>query len=130
MKTITTNIQRCESGYQLGHLVAQNLPPQQSQVLLMRASGMPHAQCAQVLGCSLSNIRNIVTTLFYKLHANSSPELITRAFENNYLRFLSLFFAVLLGCLGNTLTDQSIARTGRPTAARTQRTQRKEGEPA
>jgi DNA-binding CsgD family transcriptional regulator len=124
MNAPAPNIQRVEGGYQLGKLVAKNLPPQQSRVLLMRASGMQLAQCAAALNCSINNISGIMRSLFCKLHADSSAELITRAFENEYLRFLSIFFAVFFGFLGNSLTDQNaIARlTARPRPGTQQRT--------
>jgi DNA-binding CsgD family transcriptional regulator len=123
MNTSTPNIQRVEGGYQLGKLLAQKLPAQQSRVLLMRASGMQLAQCAAALGCSINNISGIMRTLFFKLHADSSAELITRAFENEYLRFLSIFFAVVFGLLGNTLDDQNaIARVARHRQSTQQRT--------
>jgi len=120
---MSTPTQRTATGYQCGKLHVTGLPPRQSQVLLLRALGNSRSECAQLLGCSIANVSGIMRTLFFKLHADSSAELITRAFENEYLRFLSIFFAIVFGFLGDNLTDQNaIARVVRHRQSTQQRT--------
>lgn len=72
-------------GYQLGHLVVDGLPPRQAQILLCCAHGMKEKEAAAALNCTASNINAIKQTLFYKFGANSTPELITKAFMSNFL---------------------------------------------
>lgn len=105
---------RTDSGYSFGSLVAEGLPPRQSQILLMRASGLSIKAIAQALQCSCANVQQGIKNLFFKLDAHSSPELITKAFANKTLRMLSLATAVFLGGFGAQLTDHNtIARLSR-----------------
>lgn len=105
---------RTETGYQLGNLVAEKLPPRQAQTLLFCAVGYTEKKCAIVMGCSLSNVQKVKQTLFYKLGAHSSTEAITRAFANAYLRFLSFFIAVFISISAPAFNDHnSMARLNR-----------------
>lgn len=86
--------QRTERGYTLGNLIVEGLPPRQSQILLMRALGLTAKEIASALQCSASNVEQGINILFFKLKANSSSELVTKAFISKTLRMLSfaLFF--------------------------------------
>ena len=105
---------RTETGYQLGNLVAEKLPPRQAQTLLFCAIGYSEKKCAIVMGCSLSNVQKVKQTLFYKLNAHSGTEAITKAFASAYLRFLTVFFAMLISIAGQTFSDHNpMARLNR-----------------
>lgn len=123
---MSTPTQRTETGYQCGKLHTTGLPPRLSQVLLLRASGKSIRECAQLLGCSIANIKQAVTALFFKLDVDSSTELITRAFESGYLRFLSIFAALFIGLFATAVIDNNnfaarISRAPRTQFARAQR---------
>lgn len=96
---------RTATGYQCGKLHVTGLPPRQSQVLLLRALGNSRPKCAQLLGCSIANIKQATTELFFKLDADNATELVTRAFECGYLRFLSIFAALFIGLFATTTVD-------------------------
>lgn len=96
---------RTECGYQLGNFAAQGLPPRQSQELLLLANGCTEAEAAQVMNCSVNNIKRIKQDLFFKTGTFNSAELIARAFASRYLRYLTLFIAMFLGCGGSTWLD-------------------------
>jgi DNA-binding CsgD family transcriptional regulator len=87
------HITRTENGYALNGLECVGLPRAQSHALLLRAQGRSFADAAEALGCSIQNVKNAIATLFYKLRADSSPELVTRAFESGFLRVLTLVAA-------------------------------------
>lgn len=124
-------ILRTDTGYQYGNLHASGLTPRESQVLLMRAQGLQMKQCAHQLDCSVTNIRKLLSALFYKLRATSSTELVTKAFERGNLKFLSILFFIGLCLSGSIMADNpnSMMRTGRgrTTTIRIQRSSRKEG---
>lgn len=117
---------RTETGYQHGTLHVSGLAPRLSQVLLLRASGKSQKECAQLLGCSEANVKQALSTLFFKLKADSSPELITRAFQNGYLRFLSIFTALFISLSSPVQVDNHnlnarFTRAPRHQTARAQR---------
>lgn len=118
--------QRTETGYQCEHLHVSGLAPRLSQVLLLRALGKSIREIAQLLGCSTANIKQAISTLFFKLDADSTPELITRAFQNGYLRFLSIFAALFIGLFATAVIDNHnmaarVSRAPRTQLARAQR---------
>ena len=90
-------ILRTETGYQLGKLHVSGLAPRESQALLLRATGLSINACAQAMNCGKANVQDRIVNLFFKLRVNSTPELITKAFENGFLRFLVLLAAIHLG---------------------------------
>lgn len=107
-------ILRTSTGYQCESLHVSGLSARQSQVLLLRANGMQISECAELLNCSQSNIKQLTTALFYKLHANNAQELVTRAFQAGHLQFLSLLIAIFLGLFNSSLPDHNMAaRIGR-----------------
>lgn len=93
----TPRILRTDTGYQLGKLHASGLTPRESQALLLRASGLSIAACAEVMNCGKSSVQDRIVNLFYKLHVNSTPQLITKAFQNGFLKFVTLAAAIHLG---------------------------------
>jgi DNA-binding CsgD family transcriptional regulator len=119
-------ILRTDTGYQIGQLHATGLTPRQSQVLLLRAEGNQVKQCAHALNCSSANVRQLLAELFYKLRANSSHELIARAFQAGHLRFLSVFALIGLCLCGNATNDNpnELARIGRSRSSLSVRLQR------
>jgi len=102
------------NSYQFGNLIADKLPRLQAQTLLFCANGFSEKKSAASLNCSPSTVRNAKQTLFYKLGASSSTELITKAFTNAYLRIASIFMAILIS-IGTPATDDNsaIVRAGR-----------------
>jgi DNA-binding CsgD family transcriptional regulator len=118
--------QRTETGYQHGDMHVSGLPRRLSQVLLLRASGNSIRKCAQLLNCSDANIKQAVSELFYKLKADSTPELITTAFRNGYLQFRSIFLAFFMCLLAAIQADDNNinARVSRTTRTQTARAQR------
>lgn len=117
--------QRTATGYQCGDLHTTGLPPRQSQVLLLRASGKSVRECAQLLSCSADNIKQATQALFLKLHANSTPELITNAMRTGYLQLRSFFFVSFMCFLSVLQADDGIhARVSRTTRTKTARAQR------
>ncbi len=119
---------RTETGYQCEHLHVSGLAPRLSQVLLLRALGKSIGEIAQLLGCSTANIKQAINTLFFKLNADSSPELITRAFQNGYLRFLSIFAALFVGLFATAFIDNHMAaRISRAPRHQTARVQQRNG---
>lgn len=84
-------ILRTNTGYQLGNLVATNLPTRQAQTLLLCATGKSVKEAANELNCSAKNISQLKTVLFNKFNVNSAPELVTRAFECKTLQFLNAY---------------------------------------
>ncbi len=101
-------ILRTETGYQLGKLHVSGLTPRESQALLLRATGLSLSDCAQAMGCGKASVQDRIVNLFFKLRVNSTPELITKAFENGFLRFLVLLAAIHLGACEPS--DTKIAR--------------------
>lgn len=90
-------ILRTNTGYKLGALHAEGLPPRESQALLLRASGLSIADCASAMNCCKSSVQDRVSNMFYKLHVDSTPALITKAFQSGFLKFLTLAAAIHLG---------------------------------
>ncbi len=87
-------ILRTNTGYQLGNLLATNLPTRQAQTLLLCATGKSEKEAATELNCSAKNISQLKTVLFNKFNVNSAPELVTRAFESHTLQFLNAYVAM------------------------------------
>lgn len=116
--------QRTETGYTLENLIVVGLPPRQSQILLMRAIGLTAKEIATLLQCSSANVEQSIKTLFYKMKANSSSELVTKAFISRTLRMLS-FALFFIGVFGLNPPDSStnlrIPRTRTTQAARIHR---------
>ena len=69
----------------MNNLLAKNLPPRQAQTLLLCAHGMSAKESANAMSCSVSTINSNKNTLFYKLHANSTAEMIMKAFTEKFL---------------------------------------------
>lgn len=118
--------ERTETGYQCGDLHVTGLPRRLSQVLLLRASGNSIRKCAELMNCSDANIKQAVTELFFKLKADSTPELITTAIRDGYLQFRSFVFASCMCLLAAIQADDNninarVARTTRTQSARTHR---------
>lgn len=113
MKLHNDVITRTEHGYAYNGLEAIGLPPRESQALLLRASGKTGPQCAAIMGCSAANIANRISNLFYKLRADSTPELITKAFKSGTLRFMAIMLALHLGTTATITTadENYIARS-------------------
>jgi DNA-binding CsgD family transcriptional regulator len=129
--TTITDIKRTANGYQLAGLEAVGLPPRESQALLLKAEGKSTKDIAKIMNCSTSNIVHRIENLFFKLRANSTPELITKAFKNNTLRFLSLLLALFIGIGAPGLTDENskyTARAGRVRPRSRTATRAKNGE--
>lgn len=104
---------RTETGYQLGNLIAENLPLRQSQLLILTIQGWSEKECASLMNCSLSNVQKLKQTLFYKLNANKSAELAIKAITSAYLRVVPCFLAVVLGFCTSLLGDHNLfSRTG------------------
>lgn len=99
-------IMRTDTGYRLGDLEATGLTPRESQVALLRANGASVKECAQILCCSTSNIRQITDSLFYKLRANSAPELICKLIQSRRLQFVNLALAAAI-FIGLSLLDNN-----------------------
>jgi DNA-binding CsgD family transcriptional regulator len=110
-----------DTGYQLGKLHAQGLAPRECQTLLLRATGLSIADCAQTLKCGKSTVQDRVTNMFYKLHVDSTPELITKCFSSGILRFLSFLIALHIGIAAPG--DHQFTRARVRVAARPVRTQ-------
>ena len=106
-------ILRTENGYQLGKLHVSGLTPRESQALLLRATGLSLSDCAQAMGCGKASVQDRIVNLFFKLRVNSTPELITKAFENGFLRFLVLLAAIHLGACEPNDTKFSRVRVSR-----------------
>lgn len=87
-------ILRANSGYQLGNLLATNLPTRQAQTLLLCATGKSEKEAASELNCSPKNISQIKTVLFNKFNVKSTAELITRAFECKKLAFMTAYAGI------------------------------------
>lgn len=104
---------RTDTGYCLGNLVAEGLPPRQSQVLLMRALGHSVKEIAETMNCSAANVQQAITNLFFKLGANSSHELVTRAFISDHLRKLSCAALFLFAFALNPAEHSTMARNSR-----------------
>ncbi|HSX49910.1 MAG TPA: sigma factor-like helix-turn-helix DNA-binding protein [Cellvibrio sp.] len=108
-----------------GGMHVSGLPPRQSQVLLLRAQGKTQRECAQLLGCSTANIKQALNALFFKLHADSTAELITKAIRNGYLELRNILVAGFM-CLLSVLQagDDINARISRTTRTQPTRAQR------
>lgn len=105
---------RTDSGYQLGSLIVEKLPPRQAQTLLFCAAGFSDRKSAEAMQCSISTVKQAKQALFYKLNANCGTEVITKAFANAYLRFAGLLIALFLGISAPVINDHNaIARIGR-----------------
>lgn len=119
-----TDIKRIEGGYQLGNLAAIGLAPRESQALLLRANGFSSEACAQAMNCKTGNVQARIRNLFYKMHATTTPELITKCFGSGILRFLSFLIALHIGIADPG--DHQFTRARVRVAARPVRTQKKE----
>lgn len=123
------NILRTNDGYAFNGLNVSGLAPRESQVLLLRAAGMSINACSEALNCGTQAIKSRMNSLFYKLQADNTPELITNAFKNGYLRFMVLLLAMHMSAVSpfiesqrdlvvrnqrnRTRCSQRIARSGR-----------------
>ncbi len=87
-------IKRIESGYQLGNLTVENLPPRQAQILLCCVHGLTEKAAALLLNCSAKNINAIKSTLMYKFDAHSTAELVGKAFIAKSIKILVLIAAI------------------------------------
>jgi DNA-binding CsgD family transcriptional regulator len=87
---INKTILKTDAGYQLGNLLAVDLTKRQAETLLLCARGKSENEAACELECSANRISQLKCALFNKLNANSTPELITRAFEEGNLQFLDM----------------------------------------
>lgn len=117
---------RTDDGYQCDDLHVSGLPPRLSQVLLLCAKGLSLAEIAQLLNCSIANIKQAKNTLFLKLRADSTAELLMNAMRYGHLKIRS-FFLVSLMCFLSALQadDNGInARVSRTTRTQTARAQR------
>lgn len=114
----TLPITRTDAGYQLGNLMATGLPRAQSHALLLRARGISYRTAADMLSCSAQNIKSAIGTLFYKTHTNSTPELITAAFESGLLRIVCLLLTLHLSAGQIIDTDARRELRTRPRGSR------------
>lgn len=105
---------RCTTGYQHGIFVAENLPPRQAQTLLLMATGHGEKESAEVMNCSIANIRQLKQALYLRLETTSPTEAIALAFAKTHLRVASLLVAILLGFTAPTVNDHdAVARISR-----------------
>lgn len=114
-------ILRTETGYQLGNLHASGLAPRESQALLLRATGLSVAACAEVMGCGKNSVQDRMSNMFYKLKVDSTPALITKAFQSGFLRFLMLAAAVNLSVAMPDNHEFARTRVSRTNARREQK---------
>lgn len=99
-----------------GDMHVTGLPPIQAAVLEMRAEGCTYRECARRLNCSTANIKQAVSTLFFKLHADTTQELIINAIRKGYLELRSIFIAGLMCLLSVIQVNDGInARVSRTT---------------
>jgi DNA-binding CsgD family transcriptional regulator len=68
-------IKRTEHGYECDGIHVSELTPRESQALLLRAHGLSYRECAEMMNCSANAVQARIGNLFYKLNANSTPEL-------------------------------------------------------
>ena len=111
-----------------GHYVHNNievsgLSPRRCEALALRASGLTYKRCAQIMGCSADNVKNRIDDLYFLLHANSTPQLITKSIQKGYLKILTLAIAFFLG-LAQPVDHNNYARVARNTRNNSQREQR------
>lgn len=85
---------RANASYQLGNLVAVNLPKQQAKTLLLCADGRSEKEAAQALSCSPKNISQLKNALFNRFNVHSASELIVKAFQFKHLQFLNAYAAL------------------------------------
>lgn len=114
-----------DNGFALGNLFASGCSPLQNKVLVMRANGQSIKTIAKHLDCSAANIQQALNNLFFKLHANNTPEVIAKAFTKAYLRALGLFGVAIAILISSPSVDhKSLTRhqTNRPGAQQRVRT--------
>jgi|GEM_PF-6186623 len=98
MNTATPRMSRAgETGYRIGNLVADKLPKRQCEILLYTAKGFNDKASAEEMNCAPSTAKHLRKQVHFKLNTHNGPELITKAFELGYLRFMSIALAILLG---------------------------------
>jgi DNA-binding CsgD family transcriptional regulator len=71
-------------------LHASGFTPRESEAILWTTQGLTVAERAKKMNCSKASVQDRINTLFYKLDVNSTPALITKAFQSGFLKFLAL----------------------------------------
>lgn len=111
---------RTAAGYALDKLEAVGLTPRESETLLLIATGKTQREAAAILNCSVSNVKHRLESLFFKLRASRTPELITKAFSSGFLRTLALMLAMHISITGPIIENKNDIATR---TVRSQRTQ-------
>lgn len=102
-----------ETGYQLEQLIADHLPKRQQEALLYHAQGLTDKQAAELMNCAPNTVKHLRKEIHYKCKSHSGAQLITKAFQNGYLRFLSLALTWSIG-LGTFITPQDTSADNTP----------------
>lgn len=113
---IDAHIKRTRDGYEHNGLHVSGLAPRESHALLLRAQGMSYQRCAAVMNCTPKAVKARINNLFYKFNADSTPDLITRAFKSGALRLLTLLIAMHISI------SAPFFQTHKDVVARSQRT--------
>ncbi|WP_444945658.1 response regulator transcription factor [Microbulbifer sp. VTAC004] len=96
------------------------LAPRQAEALTHRARGLSNRETAQAMQCSVTNVTNLLTECFYKLHARNSTDAVAKAVKHGLIQF-ALIASVLSG-IGTDAQEQLRTRIQRRPTIRTIRT--------
>ena len=104
MNNVITMTREGKSGYRIGKLVADMLPKRQAEALLYTATGHSDKEAAEHMNCAPATVKHLRKEVHFKCGSHTGPELITRAFENGYLRLASITLAWLISLAGISAT--------------------------
>lgn len=78
-------------------LQISGFPPREGLVVGFTALGLSSKEIAKELSCTPRNIENLREAAKNRTHSHNTPHLISQAFKNGHLRFLSLVLCSWLG---------------------------------
>lgn len=73
------------------------LAPRQKQALELCMKGNRQHEIAEVMGCSVQNVKNLLTACYFKLNARNAAEAVAKAMQQGLVH-LCILMAVVMGC--------------------------------
>ncbi|GAB3099838.1 helix-turn-helix transcriptional regulator [Aestuariicella hydrocarbonica] len=72
------------------------LAPRQKEALELTSKGLMQREIAEIMQCSIDNVRNLMSACYFKLHARNAAEAVAKAMQQGLIHFVILV-AVLMG---------------------------------
>lgn len=98
-------------------LVCHGMPLRQGQAIALAAQGYPQKVIARIMGCSVDNVRNLLSSVYFKWHAPNVASAVAEGFKRGHLKYLPVLIICLTSVFGMNQDMRPVRRPARSVAA-------------